>query len=105
MIEKLGGYKEAKRYYNLDPYHHTEEMKEALLQYRREHNIFEKDDHIVFDVTKPFCEKMQPDLMKVINPKYQENDMIVLIDNQIYVVGGEVVRHATELEIQAGRRL
>ena len=113
LIEQLGGYDKAKEYLaNLEkiPMHEQTEdtlywLPDMLLQYRRQHNIFEEGDSIVFDISKPFCAKLQSDLMEVINPKYQEHDMIVRIDNQIYIVGGKSVRHATDAEIKAGKRL
>ena len=114
LIEQLGGYGNAKCELELKEQNSVfqcciavdaEMIRDALLQYRRQHNIFEVGDLIVFDITKPFCRLMQPDLMKILNPKYQEHDMIVRIDNQTYVVGGKAVRHAEPEEIQACRRL
>lgn len=117
LVEQLGGYEQANSkllkmdkilkevYYSHSNAQKADELRQAILEYRRQHNIFEKGDPIVFDISKPFCAKLQPDLMEVINPTYQEHDMIVRIDNQIYVVGGKAVRHATDAEIKAGKRL
>ncbi len=93
LIEQLGGYERAKIIqgsremgglpYDLD-------LEDALLQYRRQHNIFEAGDKVVVKA-EPFWPE----------------------DYLIQTVGQEHIgkwymsawRHATDAEIKAGRRL
>ena len=93
LIERLGGYERAKIIqgsremgglpYDLD-------LEDALLQYRRQHNIFEAGDKVVVKA-EPFWPE----------------------DYLIQTVGQEHIgkwymsawRHATDEEIKAGRRL
>lgn len=103
LIEKLGGYKKAKfEYESLLKYRqfdHTE-LKSELLEYRREHNIFEPGDIIT----------------------YNESDFIYKIDTLnndglhattvhevkrciIALFGHDNIEHATDEEIAAGHRL
>lgn len=84
LIEQFGGYEKAKiaSMSQIGLKKHREELLEALLQYRREHNIFEVGDRIVY----PWLD----DKIHV----YDEN----------YIIKSPH-RHAKDEEIQAGRRL
>ena len=97
LIEQLGGYEKTKKH--LDSCWCDDENKayllEKLLEYRREHNIFELGDQLVFIDG--------------------DNDEIMIVQhvwNEV-VYGGycgelpkkESIRHATDEEIKAGRRL
>ena len=103
LIEVLGGYDKAKEMYitqlkaGLAPYGY----EEALLEYRRQHNIFEvgdkvkaKDDQFGFD-----------ELFRV--DDFFANDdginLAVLNDGDCYPIS--FLEHATDLEIEAGRRI
>ena len=88
LIEQLGGYERAKIIqgsremgglpYDLD-------LEDALLQYRRQHNIFEIGDLYVF------------------TEKYSKQSVIHKVDS--LNSGKGCIRHATDAEIKAGRRL
>ena len=106
LIEQLGGYERAKEFVN-----HVREnndldkvlAKYLLLQYRRQHNIFEVGDKVVF-----------------INDVYADYDNVVSIDfigkfdlmvsdhtkgfqlNE-FCAWSKIIRHATDEEIEAGR--
>ena len=90
IINKLGGYSRAKNYLEneLISGYKKIQLKSELLEYRREHGIFEDDD-LVIDGLK-------------------SNDVISYKDSYKFLGNGYVshyIRHATPLEIQAGHRL
>lgn len=83
----------------------AKEIRESLLEYRREHNIFDIGDKVI-----------------VISNAYVEYDCVLTIDfisrfdlmlsdkNKGFEINaicgwGKIIRHATPEEIQAGRRL
>ena len=104
LIEQLGGYEKAKEWYKDQDLrgNHTTRIRHALLEYRRQHNIFEVGDKVVllgdgtwghlFEV-----EKMSPKGRK---PTKLKTDVF-----GNFHVGYNVVRHAAPEEIAAGRRL
>ena len=49
LIEQLGGYEKAKEWYKDQDLrgNHTARIRHALLEYRRQHNIFEVGDKVV----------------------------------------------------------
>ena len=51
LIEQLGGYEYLNEFYKRAVAHGftLTEIKEELLKYRRQHNIFETDDYIIHD--------------------------------------------------------
>ena len=51
LIEQLGGYEHLNGFYKRAVAHGftLTEIKEELLKYRRQHNIFETDDYIIHD--------------------------------------------------------
>ena len=110
LIEQLGGYERAK-----DGLHRLKlekkdlltcgdlvvvesEIDAALLEYRRQHNIFEPDDYIIHDgELKVFA--MWSSAVKgcaYIGYAYAENGEMAHKDE---------FRHATDAEIKAGKRL
>ncbi len=87
IIEQLGGYDKAKEWYVDQDLrgNHTTRIRAALLQYRRQHNIFEIGDLVVF------------------TEKYSKYSVIHKVDS--LNSGKGCIRHATDEEIKAGRRL
>lgn len=87
LIEQLGGYMETKKH--LDSCWCDDDNRiyllKKLLEYRRQHNIFEIGDLYVF--TK----------------KYSKHSAIHKVDS--LKSGKGCIRHATDEEIAAGRRL
>lgn len=97
LIEQLGGYAQAKSLralpvttYDCGVRFSREELERAMLEYRRQHNIFEIEDKVVVKA-EPFWPE----------------------DYLIQTVGQEHIgkwymsawRHATDAEIKAGKRL
>ena len=107
LIEQLGGYEHLNGFYKRAVAHGftLTEIKGELLKYRRQHNIFEMGDKVVF-----------------INDVYADYDNVVSIDfigkfdlmvsdhtkgfqlNE-FCAWSKIIRHATTEEIEAGRRL
>ncbi|WP_168378382.1 hypothetical protein [Acinetobacter cumulans] len=100
LIEQLGGYDAAKEKYQslsdsdvitIGPFEVPAKpyFKDELLEYRRQHNIFEVGDWIVMDSHKPEYQFYQ------ITKDDMGSHWINLVE----------FRHATDAEIKAGKRL
>ena len=100
LIEQLGGYDKAKECLNTPTARDCikEELRAELLEYRRQHNIFEIDDYIIHDgELKVFA--MWSGAVEgcaYIGYAYAENGEMAHKDE---------FRHATDAEIKAGKRL
>ena len=100
LIEQLGGYEYLNEFYKRAVAHGftLTEIKEELLKYRRQHNIFEPDDYIIHDgELKVFAMwSSAVEGCAYIGYAYAENGEMAHKDE---------FRHATDEEIKAGRRL
>ena len=100
LIEQLGGYDKAKECLNTPTARDSikEELRAELLEYRRQHNIFEIDDYIIHDgELKVFAMwSSAVEGCAYIGYAYAENGEMAHKDE---------FRHATNEEIKAGRRL
>ena len=96
LIENLGGYEEAKK--QGEQWGFDDTLNKALLEYRRQHNIFEVGDNIVvsFDDTDIF---KYSEYSKGLDLHFFENSY-----NYGHAKLSEI-RHATDEEIKAGHRL
>lgn len=99
LIEKLGGFEKAKdilkiriRAGFIDS---VDELEKALLDYRREHNIFEVGDEVVY------VDDFMPNSVSVVS---EVNNRVWLNDNNAVCIK-EMIKHATDDEIMEGRRL
>ena len=105
LIEQLGGYERAKYEFEM-----IKEMKPVypgeietnnrlLLEYRRQHNIFEVGDLVVNDAFINshvyVFKKLLPDISMA----------LIAYDDDEGACGLYSLRHATDAEIKAGRRL
>lgn len=110
LIEQLGGYEKAKRELELKEQDSVlqcciavtaEMIRDALLEYRRQHNIFEKGDWVFYEITGcvgDFVDHIKLDL----------GHPYCMIDFGLCDVGLIMlknIRHATDAEIKAGKRL
>lgn len=103
LIERLGGYEETKKH--LDSCWCDDDNKayllENLLEYRRQHNIFEKGDWVFYEITGcvgDFVDHIKLDL----------GHPYCMVDFGLCDVGLIMlknIRHATDAEIAAGKRL
>lgn len=111
LIEQLGGYEKAKRELQLKEQNSVlqccitvtaEMIRDALLEYRREHNIFEVGDKVVFTDILNSCvvtfESTETDPMQIVWLTYPDG-------TAGYVFHLNKIKHATDEEIKAGKRL
>ena len=104
LIEQLGGYEETKKH--LDSCWCDDDNKayllEKLLEYRRQHNIFEVGDKVVFTDILNSCvvtfESTETDPMQIVWLTYPDG-------TAGYVFHLNKIKHATDEEIKAGKRL
>ena len=110
LIEQLGGYECAKAEFN-DPMYEDGELytikatgtrffkhnlADALLEYRRQHNIFEVGDKVVS------IDRYSNDMIFTVAELTSKN---VFTSMEFGEIAYSFVRHATDEEIKAGRRL
>lgn len=99
LVEQLGGYERAKSKFRDNGSLHAERLKKVLLEYRRQHNIYEIGDKIVStldgseDWKNAICEILAFHKKMAITTGFS-----CAIHHYDY-------RHATPEEIKAGRRL
>ena len=106
LIEQLGGYERAKIIqgsremgglpYDLD-------LEDALLQYRRQHNIFEVGDKVI--ITQNIWGEPPPDNLCYVFNNKDHHIVGVGIDISVGFGSSSAYRHATDEEIKAGKRL
>ena len=98
LIEQLGGYEYLNEFYKRAVAHGftLTEIKEELLEYRRQHNIFEVGDEVI--KTHPKNTILWPVL-----GVYKNGG--VWLDYKGFCWKPPRVRHATDAEIKAGKRL
>ena len=120
LIEQLGGYRMAKEVMDSIPkdgrsytitrddtgiIFNTSELHNALLEHRRQHNIFESEDKIV---VKNNCLIDFADLalnLKVLTVLMMTDEGFIRSIEATGLFKSSLVRHATDLEIAAGHRL
>ena len=103
LIKRLVGYASAKAKFRDNGSLHKERLKAAILEYRRQHNIFEVGDKVVFIES----ESKNSRLMTVIEVSEPVCGFLMAecswgITNGFYP---SRYRHATDEEIKAGKRL
>jgi len=97
LIERLGGYEKAKQKYSERPFDLAwADIGQALLEYRRQHNIFEVGDKVVSKENNEF-------VYTVITVDGGLGRLKNILFDHVYPLHN--FRHATPEEIQAGRRL
>jgi len=104
LIEVLGGYDAAKKFTNdecADGFD-VQSLRYELLEYRRQHNIFEIDDYVVNERPNTIEAVFQ---VETSTPKLKKPKTLRCGRWGNYPVGCNSVRHATDAEIKAGRRL
>lgn len=110
LIDQLGGYEKAKEYLaglQRRPMHEQTEdtisyLPDALLKYRRQHNIFEAGDKVV--LSSADTEDL---LLEIVNQMYTPNmhRVRIIATGRYGPVFKDDIRHATDAEISAGKRL
>ena len=105
LIEQLGGYEKAKEELKIRIskgfVYSVIELEEALLEYRRQHNIFKVGDKV-----KAKDHQFGFDELFRIDDFFANDDgvnLAVLDDGDCYPIS--FLEHATDAEIKAGKRL
>ena len=110
LIEQLGGYERAKAFLNAASYTMDElimmqrsgvrpqHVEKALLNYRRQHNIFEIDDYIIHDGELKVFAMWSTAIEGCAYIGYAYSEDGEMADKDEF-------RHATDAEIEAGCRL
>ena len=100
LIEQLGGYEAAKNQAKDKSIGFLVDINNELLEYRRQHNIFEIGDKVVF------LSNIAPehDGIYTITDVFK-NSCFIIEDGMDYRAFYDYIRHATDEEIKAGRRL
>ena len=99
LIERLGGYENAKergKRENVLDDHDFNYIQKALLQHRRQHNIFEVGDKVVS------IDKYSNDMIFTVAELTSKN---VFTSMEFGEIAYSFVRHAKAEEIKAGKRL
>ena len=107
VISDYGGYEKCKDILNqpnIGLIMNAQALRSHMLEYRRQHNIFEVDDLVV-----EIAESPETSILKVI---YMSEHLMVCENDRLNASYGVLnkkpssyVRHATEEEIKAGHRL
>lgn len=98
LIENLGGYESAKSKFRDNGSLHAGRLKKALLDYRRQHNIFEVGDYFVNYADDAVYTALSIDQNNRMHGKSG--------DKNVWTYFGRFrLRHATDAEIKAGKKL
>ena len=107
VIADFGGYEAAKKVSESESagfLYNVAALKQRLLEHRRQHNIFEVGDKVIrLDVDNIFIytvQKVTLDLITVVRKKKSN-----AVKTWGTWLGNNELRHATDEEIKAGRRL
>ena len=106
LIEKLGGYEKAKQKYSERPFDLAwSDIGQALLDYRRQHNIFEEGDKVLFinDVYANYDNVVSIDFIGKFDLMVSDHTKGFQLNE--FCGWSKIIRHATPEEIKAGRRL
>lgn len=109
LIEQLGGYERAKHEFEM-----IKEMKpiypgeietnnRLLLEYRRQHNIFEVGDYFCYESKYLSNDPLDGDAYKKLNQLDSIDFECGFVESALK--RGGIIRHATDAEIKAGKRL
>ncbi|MFN4186686.1 MAG: hypothetical protein ACK4FN_01510 [Acinetobacter johnsonii] len=110
LIEQLGGYEWAKIIQGsreMGGLPADLDLEDALLEYRRQHNIFEVGDRVVLLKNQHMWHKMESIYTVTSTDIYDGITIGVAIEYKNTSHGNEIgnIRHATDAEIEAGKRL
>ena len=100
LIEQLGGYEAAKNQAKDKSIGFLVDINNELLEYRRQHNIFEVGDKVVY------LSNIAPEHNDIYDVwKVDLIGCLVMLGDMDYRAMYDQIRHATPEEIKAGRRL
>lgn len=113
LIEQLGGYENVSKHFNRIEYHaetkifigewfgfySMRDLKDALLEYRRQHNIFEVGDKVVSTLDG---DEFWMHFVCTIDGFHNK---MIITNGGGHTIHHYEFRHATDAEIEAGKRL
>ncbi|QTD62668.1 hypothetical protein [Acinetobacter towneri] len=106
VISDFGGYEKCKDILsqpNIDLIMNAHGLREHMLEYRRQHNIFEVGDKVVFG------SGLNADLFTIKSKPKKKNGVlllpVILSNGSWFDLMEQFVRHATDEEIKVGKRL
>ena len=108
LIEQLGGYENAKIRLQRDNVLNDEDYKygqKVLLDYRRQHNIFEIGDKVVFKDGSHALDRCDLGSGEVLVIKDIDFYDYLIFECSPHGHGQKWFKHATDEEIKAGKRL
>ena len=115
LIEQLGGYEKAKAFLNATSFTidelimmqrsglRTQHVEKALLEYRRQHNIFEVGDYFCYESKYLSNDPLDGDAYKKLNQLDSIDFECGFVESALK--RGGIIRHAPDAEIKAGKRL
>ena len=105
LVERLGGYEAAKA--EGEKWGFDDFLNNQLLEYRRQHNIFVVEDRVVLLKNQHMWHKMESIYTVTSTDIYDGITIGVAIEYKNTSHGNEIgnIRHATDEEIKAGKRL
>ncbi|MEG2269450.1 MAG: hypothetical protein RSC68_34660 [Acinetobacter sp.] len=105
LIEQLGGYEVVKGFYERAVNHGFKliEIRDALIEYRRQHNIFEVGDYFCYESKYLSNDSLDGDAYKKLNQLDSLDFECGWVE--LALKSGGIIRHATDEEIKAGKRL
>ena len=111
LIEQLGGYDKARDWIKSNAHDikhgYLKDYERELSEHRRQHNIFEVGDKVVLLKNQHMWHKMESIYTVTSTDIYDGITIGVAIEHKNTSHGNEIgnIRHATDEEIKAGRRL
>jgi hypothetical protein len=84
-------------------YERLESIEQALLEYRRQHNIFEVGDYFCYESKYLSNDPLDGDAYKKLNQLDSIDFECGFVESALK--RGGIIRHATDAEIKAGKRL
>ena len=110
LIEQLGGYERAKHEFEM-----IKEMKpiypgeietndRLLLEYRRQHNIFEVGDKVVLAQSYSLDTVHEIKRIENLTPHIKDSETTYFLENSLGCWSFQI-KHADDAEIKAGKRL
>ena len=102
LIERLGGYEAAKA--EGEKWGFDDFLNNQLLEYRRQHNIFEVGDKVVLAQSYPLDTVHEIKRIENLTPHIKGSETTYFLENSLGCWSFQI-KHATDEEIKEGKRL
>lgn len=111
LIDELGGYAQAKALralpaatYDCGIKFNREELELSMLEYRRQHNIFEVGDKVVLAQSYSLDTVHEIKRIENLTPHIKDSETTYFLENSLGCWSFQI-KHADDAEIKAGKRL